>query len=92
VPALAVLRSPLLVYRSMNWRRSAWLSRMKRFWTALERFQRDISNFKSQFKTSPIANVAEQAWPKVDAFLKSFGAWRRLARQGRFALSRNRAG
>ena len=82
VPALAVLRSPLIGL-SLDELATIRLAQPEGwFWAALERFHRDIPNFKSQFTKSPIANVAEKAWPKVDAFLNSFGAWRRLARQG----------
>ncbi len=82
VPALAVLRSPL-VGLSLDELAAIRLAQPdERFWTALERFHRDISDLKSQFTNSPIANVAEQAWPKVDGFVNSFRAWRRLARQG----------
>ncbi|MBI3850605.1 MAG: UvrD-helicase domain-containing protein [Verrucomicrobia bacterium] len=82
VPALAVLRSPL-VGLSVDELAAIRLAQPAGwFWGAMERFHRDIAEFKSQFAMSAIAGVAQTAWPKVDAFLKSHGAWRRLARQG----------
>ncbi|PYJ87409.1 MAG: hypothetical protein DME22_01685 [Verrucomicrobia bacterium] len=49
---------------------------------ALARFHREVSKFKSQLPHAEIIARAESAWPKVDAFSKSFAAWRQIARQG----------
>ncbi len=81
VPVLAVLRSPL-VSLSLDELATIRLELAgEPFWKALEQFHCNVANSKSPARDDAFAKASEQAWPKVDAFLKSFAAWRRLARQ-----------
>ena len=81
-PLLAVLRSPLVGLTPDELATIRLAQRGGYFWTALARFHREVAKFKSQFSHAEIIARAGSAWPKVDAFSKSFAAWRQIARQG----------
>ncbi len=67
MPALAVLHSPL-VGMSLDELAAIRLGLPKEhIWTALQRYHESTGG--------------HSGWPKTDRFLKSFSAWRRLARQ-----------
>jgi ATP-dependent helicase/nuclease subunit A len=67
LPALAVLRSPL-VGMSLDELAAMRLAQPEgHIWTALQRYHD--------------ADVGDSGRPKTERFLKNFGAWRRLARQ-----------
>ena len=67
LPALVVLRSPL-VGMSLDELATMRLAQSEgHIWTALQRY-RDATD-------------GDSGWPKADRFLKNFAAWRRLARQ-----------
>ncbi len=72
LPALAVLRSPL-VGMSLDELGAMRLAQPEgHVWTALQRYHE--------------AGAGESGWPKAERFLKNFAVWRRLARQA--SLSR----
>jgi ATP-dependent helicase/nuclease subunit A len=67
LPALAVLRSPL-VGMSLDELAAVRLAQPEsRVWTALQRYHQ--------------AGIDNSGWPKAERFLKNFAGWRRLARQ-----------
>ncbi|MBI3417639.1 MAG: PD-(D/E)XK nuclease family protein, partial [Verrucomicrobia bacterium] len=90
VPALAVLRSPL-VGLSLNELALVRLSDKKEFiWPALLKFHRSARSSDFVKRVAGEAAAAEQAaiektvqalWPKIDAFVQRFSRWRQLARQ-----------
>ena len=81
VPLLAVLRSPLAGLTLDELAVIRLTERRSRFWMALTKFHRKDSKPDSQ-SAEPILVQSNTAWSKVDRFLKSFGGWRRCARQG----------
>ena len=74
LPALAVLRSPLIGLTSSELALIRLAQPRGQFWHAIHEFHRGKSA------------EADGAWRKVDLFLKRFRNWRRLARQS--SLSR----
>src|SRR5439155_1566383 len=81
-PLLAVLRSPLVGLTPDELATIRLAQRAGYFWTALARFHREVTKFKSQLSRAEIIARAGSAWPKVDALSKSFAAWRQIVRQG----------
>ncbi|MBI4324698.1 MAG: UvrD-helicase domain-containing protein [Chloroflexi bacterium] len=75
VPALAVLRSPLAALTLDELAQIRLAQPKGHYWTALQRFHREISHLKAR------SADAQSAWPKVDAFLRRFAEWRRCVRQ-----------
>jgi ATP-dependent helicase/nuclease subunit A len=67
LPALAVLRSPLVGMSLDELAAIRLMAPKVHCWTALQRFHE--------------LSAAHPGWPKADRFLKNFAAWRRLARQ-----------
>ena len=67
LPALAVLRSPLVGMTLDELAAIRLMAPKVHCWTALQRFHE--------------TGAAHPGWPKADRFLKNFAAWRRLARQ-----------
>jgi ATP-dependent helicase/nuclease subunit A len=76
VPAIAVLRSPL-VGLSLDELARVRLAASGHFWTALNRW-RDVTRDGGRVTGS---EATAKTFPKVDKFLKDFPRWRQLARQ-----------
>jgi ATP-dependent helicase/nuclease subunit A len=89
IPAVAVLRSPL-VGLSVNDLARIRLAAKGRYWTAINRWHRSRQklNKSAADKTTTNSANAEEAelFAKIDSFLSNFARWRRLARQS--SLSR----
>jgi ATP-dependent helicase/nuclease subunit A len=77
VPAIAVLRSPLVGLSLDELTQVRLAAKGVHFWTALNRW-RDVSSDKCQVTGHEIVAAT---FSKVDNFLKRFGRWRQLARQ-----------
>jgi ATP-dependent helicase/nuclease subunit A len=77
VPAIAVLRSPLVGLSLDELAQIRLAAKGVHFWTALNRW-RDVSSDKG-----PVTGhqTVATTFSKVDNFLKRFGRWRQLARQ-----------
>jgi ATP-dependent helicase/nuclease subunit A len=67
LPAVAVLRSPLVGMSLDELAAIRLMAPKVHFWTALQRFHE--------------SSAAHPGWQKADRFLTNFAAWRRLARQ-----------
>jgi ATP-dependent helicase/nuclease subunit A len=82
VPALAVLRSPL-VGLTLDELAVIRLARPRGwFWLAVLTFHREAAHLRERLAGDVLRAAVDSARPKVDAFLQSFGRWRQLARQG----------
>ena len=77
VPAMAVLRSPLVGLSLDELAQIRLTAKGVHFWTALNRW-RDVSCAKCRVSSS---ETAAATFLKVDLFLERFSRWRQLARQ-----------
>ena len=77
VPAIAVLRSPL-VGLSLDELAQVRLAAGGHFWTALNRWHAGTRDGGRATESE----AAAESFSKVDKFLKRFSRWRRLAREG----------
>jgi ATP-dependent helicase/nuclease subunit A len=77
VPAIAVLRSPL-VGLSLDELARVRLAAPGHFWTALNRWREGVRDGG----IAPGPETAAETFPRVDGFLNNFSRWRRQARRG----------
>ncbi|HXG46669.1 MAG TPA: 3'-5' exonuclease, partial [Methylomirabilota bacterium] len=80
IPAIAVLRSPLVGLSLDELADIRMAARRERFWTALLRWH-DMERERARADGA----AAHSAWPRVEAFLKQFQRWRDLARHSSLA-------
>jgi ATP-dependent helicase/nuclease subunit A len=81
LPALAVLRSPLVGLAVDELAAVRLAQRPGRFWLALQRFHARGPRAESEVLSAATAS----AWRKVDEFLGAFTRWRSLSRQAPLA-------
>lgn len=81
LPALAVLRSPLVGLTVNELAVIRLTARSEAFWTALAAFHHQAApGAEPPDPTDPVAAARASAWPKADRFLERFGRWREMAR------------
>jgi ATP-dependent helicase/nuclease subunit A len=76
VPAIAVLRSPLVGLSLDDLAQIRLAARMARFWTALNRWREAAAQ-----EERAGGKTKTDAFSKVDRFLNNFSRWRKLTRQ-----------